>query len=160
MWKRRKKLNQWIQKKLKTIGMSSLIKIFVFSIITNFSYSQIGKYPSVMYLNNDTLVCFTTSQSKQMALWNEERKECIELSKIDNQKINELEKIINSQGIIIYNLEEEITKHKENISDKDALIKLCEDEKKTFKKEIRKQKLSKWISIIGGVALSVFCLTI
>jgi organic radical activating enzyme len=154
------RLNLWIQKKLKTIGMSNLIKILIFVSFSNLTYSQVSKYPSVMYVNNDTLVCFTTSQSKQMALWNEDRKECIELSKIDNQKINELEKIINSQGVIISNLEEEIIKHKDNISDKDLLMKVCEDEKKSLKKEVRKQKLAKWISIIGGISLSVFCLTI
>jgi septal ring factor EnvC (AmiA/AmiB activator) len=141
--------------------MGNLIKIVIFLACIQVSYSQVdGKYPSVIVLSNDTLVCFTTAQSKQMALWNEDRKECLELSKIDNQKINELEKIINSSSIIISNLEEEINKHNSTIKDKDELIKICEDEKKSFKKEIRKQKLSKWVAIIGGVALSVFCLTI
>jgi hypothetical protein len=118
------------------------------------------KYPSVIVLNKDTLVCFTTEQSKQVAVWNEERKQCLELSKNDSQKINELENIITQQKGLISNLEKEKGLLKANLQDKDALIMICEEEKKSIKKEVRKQKIGKWIAIVGGVALSTFLLTI
>jgi hypothetical protein len=118
------------------------------------------KYPSVIVLHKDTLVCFTTEQSKQVAVWNEERKQCLELSKNDSQKINELENIITQQKGLISNLEKEKGLLKANLQDKDALIMICEEEKKSIKKEVRKQKIGKWIAIVGGVALSTFLLTI
>jgi hypothetical protein len=141
--------------------MVNLIKTMIFVFAIQLCYAQtIKKYPSVIVLQKDTLVCFTTEQSKQIAVWNEQRKECVELRKNDNQKISELEKITTTQTGIISNLENEIVQHKKNVEDKNKLIGVCEDEKNTLKREIRKQKIGKWIAIIGGVALSTFCLTL
>jgi predicted RNase H-like nuclease (RuvC/YqgF family) len=106
------------------------------------------------------LVCFTIEQSKQIAVWNEQRKECLELRKNDNQKIGELQNVINQQTGLITNLENETGLLNANIKDKDALIQICEDEKKSLKKEVRKQKVGKWIAIVGGVVLSTLLLTI
>ena len=142
--------------------MWNLIKTILFVFALQFCYAQQikTKYPSVMVVSNDTLVCFTTEQSKQLAVWNEQRKECVELRKNDNQKIVELQNIINQQIGLISNLEKETGLLKANLKDKDSLIEVCEDEKKSLKKEVRKQKVGKWIAIIGGVVLSTICLTI
>jgi hypothetical protein len=71
-----------------------------------------------------------------------------------------LENIITQQKGLISNLEKEKGLLKANLQDKDALIMICEEEKKSIKKEVRKQKIGKWIAIVGGVALSTFLLTI
>lgn len=136
--------------------MSNLIKTFLFVFALQFCYAQQikTKYPSVIVLNKDTLVCFTTEQSKQIAVWNEERKECVELTKNDSQKIKELENIVTQQKGLISNLEKEKGLLKANLQDKDALILICEEEKKSIKKEVRKQKAGKWIAIVGGAVLS------
>ena len=132
--------------------MGNLIKTILFVFALQLCYAQTKtKYPSVIVLENDTLVCFTTEQSKQMGVWNEQRKECVELRKNDNQKINELEKITITQTGIISNLENEIVQHKKNFDDKNSLLLICEDEKKSLTKEIRKQKRGKWIAILGGI---------
>jgi len=142
--------------------MGNLIKTILFVFALQFCYAQQikTKHPSVIVLNNDTLVCFTMEQSKQIAVWNEQRKECLELRKNDNQKINELENISNQQIGLISNSEKETGLLKLNLQDKDSLNKICEDENKSLKKEVRKQKIGKWIAIIGGVVLSTLCLTI
>lgn len=144
--------------------MGNLIKTMIFVFVVQLCYAQtIKKYPSIIVLEKDTLVCFTTEQSKQIAVWNEQRKECVELRKNDNQKISELEKITNTQTGIISNLESEIVQHKKNFEDKNSLLLICEDEKKSLTKEIRKQKRGKWIAIIsgiGGVFLTTFILTL
>ena len=144
--------------------MGNLIKTMIFVFALQLSYAQtIKTYPSIIVLEKDTLVCFTTEQSKQIAVWNEQRKECVELRKNDNQKISELEKITTTQTGIISNLENEIIQHKKNLEDKDKLIGVCEDEKKSLTKEIRKQKRGKWIAIIGGIGgvfLTTFILTL
>jgi hypothetical protein len=144
--------------------MGNLIKTILFVFALQLCYAQtITKYPSVIVLEKDTLVCFTTEQSKQMGVWNEQRKECVELRKNDNQKINELEKITITQTGIISNLENEIVQHKKNFDDKNSLLLICEDEKKSLTKEIRKQKRGKWIAIlsgIGGVFITTMILTL
>tara|TARA_B110000503_G_C6929744_1_gene322279 strand:+ start:91 stop:519 length:429 start_codon:yes stop_codon:yes gene_type:complete len=142
--------------------MGNLINTIIFVFALQFCYAQQikTKHPSVIVLENDTLVCFTMEQSKQISIWNEEKKECLELSKNDNQKINELGNVINQQIGLISNLEKETGLLKSNIQDKDVLIQVCEDEKKSLKKEVRKQKIVKWIAIIGGVVLSALCLAI
>lgn len=141
--------------------MGNLSKTILFVFALQFCYAQqvISKYPSLIVVGKDTLVCFTTEQAKQMGVWNEQRKECVEIRKNDNQKIFELEKIKIIQTGIISNLENEIYQHKQNVEDKDKLISVCEDEKKTLTKEIRKQKRGKWIAIIGGIG-SVFITTL
>jgi septal ring factor EnvC (AmiA/AmiB activator) len=140
--------------------MGNLIKTMIFVFALQLSYAQtIKTYPSIIVLEKDTLVCFTTEQSKQIAVWNEQRKECVELRKNDNQKISGLEKITTTQTGIISNLENEIIQHKKNLEDKDKLIGVCEDEKKSLTKEIRKQKRGKWIAIISGVG-GVFLTTL
>lgn len=142
--------------------MGNLIKTILFVFALQFCYAQKNKtkYPSVIVLNKDTLVCFTTEQSKQIAVWNEQRKECLELRKNDNQKIGELQNVLNQQTGLITNLENETGLLNASLKDKDALILICEDEKKSLKKEVRKQKVGKWIAIVGGVVLSTFFLTI
>jgi hypothetical protein len=144
--------------------MGNLIKTIIFVFAIQLCYAQtIKTYPSIILLEKDTLVCFTTEQAKQMGVWNEERKECVELRKNDNQKISELEKIKTTQTGIISNLEKEIVQHKKNFEDKNSLLLICEDEKSSLKKEIRKQKTGKWIAIIsgiGGVFLTTFILTL
>jgi hypothetical protein len=141
--------------------MSNLIKTLILFFALQFCHAQNkSNYPSVIVVKKDTLVCFTTEQSKQMAVWNEQRKECVELRKVDNQKINELENVKLTQVGIISNLEYEISLHKKTIKDKDGLIQDCEEEKKSLKKEIIIQKTGKWIAIIGGIVLSTLCLTL
>lgn len=141
--------------------MKNLISILFVVFFTQINYAQIkNTYPSTMLIGKDTLVCFTTSQAKQMAIWNEKRKECIELSKNDNQKISELNNITIKQDSIISNLENQVVQYRATISDKDNLISVCEDEKVNLKKEIRKQRRGKWIAILCGVGLSVLVISI
>ena len=122
--------------------MGNLSKTLLFIFALQFCYAQQikTKYPSIIVVGQDTLVCFTTEQAKQIGIWNEQRKECVELRKNDNQKISELEKITITQTGIISNFENEIVQHKANVGDKDKLISVCEDEKKTLKKEKRQIK--------------------
>jgi len=68
--------------------MRNLIKTMIFVFVIQLCYAQtIKTYPAIIVIEKDTLVCFTTEQSKQIAVWNEQRKECVELRKNDNQKI-------------------------------------------------------------------------
>lgn len=141
--------------------MKNLIRIVIILFFNQLIYAQKSNtYPNTLLIGTDTLICFTTSQAKQMAIWNENRKECIELSKNDNQKISELNKIVLKQDSIILNHEKKVILFKETISDKDTLISICEDEKLSLIKEVKKQKRGKWIAVICGVGLSLLFLSL
>jgi hypothetical protein len=141
--------------------MKNLISILFLVFFTQITYAQIkSNYPKVMLVEKDTLICFTTQQAKQMAIWNEKRKECIELSKNDNQKIAELNNISITKDSIISNLENEVLQYKKTITDKESLIAIYEDEKTSLKREIRKQRRGKWIAIICGVGLTALVISI
>lgn len=151
----------WMLKRLKNIGMKNLISLFSFVILFNSVNAQIkNEYPTVIILDEDSVVCFTISQSKQMAIWNEERKECLELQLEDKKTISELQKINNTQTVIINNLESEVALNKKTIEDKNTLLNDCEDEKSNLKKEVKKHRRGKWIAIVGGAILSVICLAV
>lgn len=143
--------------------MKNLGKIIVFVCAIPFCYAQQIeiKHPSIITIEKDTLVCFTLEQTKQMIIWNENRKECVELRNIDNQKITELLNITGTQTSIITNLDNIIAQLKNNFEDKNSLLLICEDEKKTLKDELKKQKRAKWIAIIsglGGMIITTFIL--
>lgn len=134
--------------------MKNLIKI-IFIFLCQISFSQTKeKYPTVIVLKNDTLVCYTTLQSKQMAVWNEQRKECSELQQEDKNNIEILNKITINQSDYISNLEKEIKLHKKTIEDKNKQFKIFEDEKKSLNIQIRKQRRDKIIAIAGGLLIT------
>jgi len=141
--------------------MKNLIRIVIILFFNQLIYAQKSNtYPNTMLIGTDTLICFTTSQAKQLAIWNEKRKECIELSENDNQKISELNKIVLKQDSIILNYEKKVVLFKETISDKDTLISIVEDEKLSLTKEIKKQKRGKWIAVVFGVGLSLLFISL
>lgn len=134
--------------------MNNLIKI-IFVFLCQISFSQTKeKYPTVIVLKNDTLVCYTTLQSKQMAVWNEQRKECSELQQEDKNNIEILNNITRNQSDYISNLEKEIKLHKKTIEDKNKQFKIFEDEKKSLNIQIRKQRRDKIIAIAGGLLIT------
>ncbi len=147
--------------KLKYVDRIKEIKIMDSEKIQNYWGGEFNNTnPPLIDFEKDTLVCFTIEQSKQMGIWNEQRKECFELRDNDSLKISELEKITITQTGIISNLENEIIQNNETIGDKDKLIGICEDENKTLSKEIRKQKRGKLIAIIGGVGAAILAVLI
>lgn len=139
--------------------MKNLIKTIFFVFLLQFCNAQKNQYPLTILIDDDSLVCFTIEQSKQLAIWNEEKKECINLYKNSNEKIIQLENISTTQKGIIDNLENEIIQHNKNLEDKNKIISIFEDEKKYLKKQVIKQKIYKWISIFSGVILSTVLIT-
>jgi len=140
--------------------MKNLIKTIFFVFLLQFCNAQKKQYPLTILIDDDSLVCFTIEQSKQLAIWNEEKKECINLYKNSNQKIVQFENISKTQKGIIDNLENEIIQHNKNLEDKNKIISVFEDEKKYLKKQVIKQKFYKWISIFSGVILSTVLITL
>ena len=118
------------------------------------------KYPKTILIENDTIICFTTAQSKQVAIWNEQRKQCQELRVLDGKEITKKDGIISEKNSIISKQDSIIFNYRGIIVEKEKIITINEEEKKLLKKEIRTQKVGKWIAIISGVLLSGLILAI
>ena len=146
-----------MRKKLLTIGMQNLISI----LFIVFAFNLIGqKYPKSLVIDNDTLVCFKVAQAKQLAVWNEERKQCQELRIIDNNELIKKEQIISETNQIVFSQNQIIENNKLIIQEKDKIIDIHERENKLLKKQLRNQKIGKWIAIVSGIFLSGVMLAI
>jgi len=146
-----------VRKKLLTIGMQNLISI----LFIVFAFNLIGqKYPKSLVIDNDTLVCFKVAQAKQLAIWNEERKQCQELRIIDNNELIKKDQIIIETNSIIESKNKIIESNQLIILEKDKIIDINEQEKKLLKKQLRNQKIGKWIAIVSGIFLSGVMLAI
>ena len=147
-----------IQNKLKNIGKMNLkINLIVlFSVLFQFAFSQLkNEYPIVSVIENDSVVIFSLKQSKKLIEINEQKKECFELKYILNNEIIQKDTIIYAQRKKIENLNSIVDEKQSIIKTKDELIQICEDEKGNLRKEIRKQKIGKWLSISGIIIVSV-----
>jgi len=137
--------------------MKHLINI-IFILVISITNAQ--KYPKTIVIENDTIICFTTTQSKQLAIWNEQRKQCQELRVLDRKEITKKDGIISEQNSIISKQDSIIFNYRSIIVEKEKIITIHEEERKLLKKEIRTQKIGKWIAIISGVLLSGLMLAI
>lgn len=137
--------------------MKNLISILFILVI---SITNAQKYPKTIVIENDTIICFTTTQSKQLAVWNEQRKQCQELRVLDAKEITKKDGIISEQNSIISKQDSIIFNYRGIIVEKEKIITINEEERKLLKKEIRTQKIGKWIAIISGVLLSGLMLAI
>ena len=137
--------------------MKHLINI-IFILVISITNAQ--KYPKTIVIENDTIICFTTTQSKQLAIWNEQRKQCQELRVLDGKEITKKDEIISEQNSIISKQDSIIFNYRSIIVEKEKIITIHEEERKLLKKEIRTQKIGKWIAIISGVLLSGLMLAI
>ena len=135
--------------------MNYLISFLIF-ISPCVSFSQ--EYPKTSVIDEDTVLIFSQEQANKIAIWNEERKYCVE-----NSDLLKLE--INQKDTIIYSLEGKLLefsiiedKYKNIIKSKDDLKNICEQEKKILNKEIKRQKRHKFIAIIGGITVGIIAI--
>lgn len=130
--------------------------IVLFSILFQFAFSQLkNEYPIVSVIENDSVVIFSLKQSKKLIEINEQKKECFELKSILDNEIIQKDTIIYAQRKKIENLNSIVEEKQSIIKTKDELIQICEEEKGNLRKEIRKQKIGKWLSISGIIIVSV-----
>jgi flagellar biosynthesis chaperone FliJ len=134
--------------------------LLVLTVICSVSaYSQedtLRKYPMMMVFDNDTVIVYSLEQAKELTLRNEQRKECLEVSEICELQLIELDTIIKAQEDKIENFELIVEKKDTIIQKKDDNLDLCEQEKAIKDKEIRKQKIGKWVAIGSAVVIGVF----
>lgn len=126
-----------------------------FLIICNCILGQANEYPIISKIDKDSVIIFTIKQGRELVKINEEKKECLELNDILNQEIIQKDTIIYAQSKKIENYKGIVSEKDVIIANKEELTKICEQEKTMLKKEIRKQKVGKWIAIASGVAIGI-----
>ncbi len=132
---------------------SRLLISFLVIFVTFGAFSQVKpmEYPTVQVIGTDTVITFTFTQGKKLAILNEERKRLEELNKIISTQSDKKDTIIKQQGDQIKLLYKMRDDYQVIITEKDAIQQTCNDEKRILKDEIGKKNRHKWYAIIGGV---------
>ena len=110
----------------------------------------------VLDSNGDTTICFSVSQGKYLLKKVAELEKCDTLKTVCETQLKEHKKYIKDKEKIIRNIV--------NISDnQNTMLKLKEGQIDSIKldlekakKDVRKQKVQKWIAIGGGIVVSLF----
>ena len=125
-----------------------------FLLISTVSFSQ--NYPQVVVIEEDSCIIFTLAQSRQMIQWDLQLAECKETLNLTVKESEFKDSVINVQNEQI----EEYTKidwaYIALVDENKELTELLEEERKLLKKEIRRQKVRKWLLGIGGFCTTAF----
>lgn len=133
-----------------------LLSIFMLWCLLLFSQNDsISKYPLVKVYNKDTVIIFHINQGRELALQNEERKYLLELNGINEKQIVVLDSVITIRNSQVKDYEVIVDDFDTVIFEKNALIEICEFEKESLNKEIRKQKNMKIVFISTTVIVAV-----
>jgi hypothetical protein len=106
------------------------------------------------------LMALKRVSTEKCLVWNEERKQCQELRIIDNNELIKKEQIITETNQIVFSQNQIIENNKLIIQEKDKIIDIHQRENKLLKKQLRNQKIGKWIAIVSGIFLSGVMLAI
>jgi hypothetical protein len=141
------------------LAIRIILLIFLLSPLRTYAQEDtIKKYPKVINYMGDTVVVFSFEQGLELADKNEERKECLIRKDILEQRIVQKDIIITQKNEQIQLQDTIIINHQENADSYEGLIELCDMENKKLKKHVRRQKIQKWIAIIGGSAIITLAL--
>jgi hypothetical protein len=117
--------------------------------------AQKVEFPIVSIIEGDSVIIFTTEQGRKLVNINEQKNECFENLDISKKELKQEKVITESQKVQIKNLEQVVLDKDTIIESNKSLNAICEDEKKLLEKEVRKQKIAKWLSIGGIVVVGV-----
>lgn len=111
--------------------------------------------PHVSVINGDTVIVFSFSQGLELTMRNEKLKKNKELNKALNYEIVKKDSIIDLERNNNKKQQQIIESNYIIINNKDELIGLCEKEKEDLKRELKSNKIQKWVaySLVGITAL-------
>jgi len=127
-----------------------LLFFAVFMSHTAFSQGDSTLYPMVTLIDGDTVTIFSLEQSKELTKRNEKLKDCQRTNEITEQQLTERDTTIANLKSVIVNQEIVEQNYQIIIQEKNDLKDICEMEKGTLTKEVKRQKLRKWFAIVGG----------
>lgn len=149
-----------MKKELPIIGKmnlmrSNLIFLVLCGFFTSFNTTA-QKYPKTLVISQDTLVCFSVKQAKQLALINEENKMLKQTLSITNEQLVKLNEINTTQNEIIENTNKIELRYKELLNTYEVEKKTNDRIKSMLQRKVVKQTIYKYISIGAGVLTSGF----
>lgn len=133
-----------------------LSSFFIFIFLTFNLIAQTDPYPKVIVHNSDTVLAFTLAQARKLSVFNEERKECLDLKSDLESQIKELEKVKQEQDKQLLNMD----KVQKDYNDILVAVKdnkaLCDSEKKILETQRDDQIKYKRFSIGVGILTTFF----
>jgi len=132
------------------------IKTIILVLWAFVSFSQKEAYPKVIIYQTDTVLAFTLKQARQLSVFNEERKECLDVRSDLEKQIKEFERINNEQKGQLVNLEKIKKDYDEVVKAINENKSLCENEKQILKTQRNDQIKYKWFSIGVGSLTTIF----
>lgn len=133
--------------------LSSLI---VFLILGFFSIAQKEPYPKVVIYETDTVLAFTLKQARQLSVFNEERKECLDIKSDLEGQLKEFQRVNSEQKGQLANLEKIKKDYDDVVKATNENKSLCETEKGILKSQRNDQIKYKWFSIGVGSLTTLF----
>jgi hypothetical protein len=133
--------------------LSSLI---IFLALTVGLFGQTDPYPKVIVHNTDTVIAFTLPQARKLSVFNEERKECLDIQKDLKAQINELERISKEQKGQLVNMDKIQGDYNDIVKAVNENRQICDAEKKIIETQRNDQRKYKWFSIGVGSLTTVF----
>lgn len=133
--------------------LSSLI---IFLALTVGLFGQTDSYPKVIVHNADTVLAFTLTQARKLSVFNEERKECLDIQKDLKSQINELERISKEQKGQLANMDKIQADYNDIVKAVNENRHICDAEKKIIETQRNDQRKYKWFSIGVGSLTTVF----
>lgn len=135
---------------------NKLLLLFLFVASFGFSQTKKSDYPKVVIYENDTVILFSIKQGKQLAIINEEKKECLENNQVLNQEIKQKDIVVKEQADKLKNYDKIAKDYNDIVKAKDELKGLCDSEKEVLNDIIEKKNRHKWYAIIGGSITTAF----
>jgi len=133
-----------------------LSKLILFLIIGFSLKAQKDVYPKVIIYQTDTVLAFTLKQSRQLSVFNEERKECLDIKKDLENQIKQFQRIDKEQKIQLANMDKVKKDYDEIVRAINDNKNLCETEKQIIRTQRNDQIKYKWFSIGVGSLTTLF----
>jgi len=133
-----------------------LNNIIVFLVFGFISMAQKEPYPRVIIHEEDTVLGFTLKQARQLSVFNEERKECLDVKQDLEGQIKEFNRVNTEQKGQIANLEKVKKDYDDVVKAINDNKALCESEKGIIKTQRNDQIKYKWFSIGAGSLTTLF----
>ena len=133
-----------------------LSSVFIFLFMTFNLFGQTDPYPKVIVHNADTVLAFTLAQARKLSVFNEERKECLDLKTDLESQVKELEKVKSENDKQLANMDKVQKDYNDILVAMKENKSLCDTEKNIIETQRDEQIKYKWFSIGAGTLTTFF----
>lgn len=136
------------------MNLNKLVINLLFLLSLAFTHVNAQKYPQVAIYQADTVIIFDIAQGKKLAIYNEQRKYLEKENKELNAKINTLDTLVKLQDEKINNYVQIEKRYVSIVDQKQKQIETTQSQIDIYKREAKRQKNQKRLTIGVGVILT------